>query len=336
MMIASVSSSPMPIPLANMVGEMAHLLLNQQSPRFQTPQQCTNPQYFYVPLDSPTPGTFYLVNPMESHAPPVIPTNFSPNGRFYFASSASSPPPTFQGGNPCMYAGPGIAVTIFSSGSSTETLGHSYAWSGWATSFPAIDYSGQLGQYYESYQSQRHHVGNNADRYSVIYSGSCSQSSFTPNDPGSVDFGFVSSGELQRTQFNPDINGFCVTTASFNSLGREDESVTGTGVFGTVQPPHLRRSQSCVQPVKPHCKFCKRNGETRQFYETHILGNKNQIQCPILRKYVCPVCNATGEKAHTLRYCPANRDASGRMMCSGRFPKSGRTSTGIRNRYVTV
>lgn len=28
------------------------------------------------------------------------------------------------------------------------------------------------------------------------------------------------------------------------------------------------------------------------------------ILCPRLRKHVCPTCQATGDKAHTQKYCP--------------------------------
>jgi hypothetical protein len=30
---------------------------------------------------------------------------------------------------------------------------------------------------------------------------------------------------------------------------------------------------------------------------------KGVIQCPVLREYVCPICKATGDKAHTMSYC---------------------------------
>lgn len=62
------------------------------------------------------------------------------------------------------------------------------------------------------------------------------------------------------------------------------------------------------------CSFCKKNGETRQLYSSHVLKDGNgTIVCPVLRRYVCPICNqAGGDNAHTKRFCPLNPDRSAR------------------------
>ncbi|XP_052768607.1 uncharacterized protein LOC128208927 [Mya arenaria] len=53
------------------------------------------------------------------------------------------------------------------------------------------------------------------------------------------------------------------------------------------------------------CAFCKNNKERHEFYTTHVVkDNWGKVICPILRKYRCPTCGATGDNAHTIRHCP--------------------------------
>ena len=64
------------------------------------------------------------------------------------------------------------------------------------------------------------------------------------------------------------------------------------------------RNQSRVQkPVV--CVFCRKNGESEEFYRKHTLKDGNgKVQCPVLRRFKCPLCDATGENVCTLHSKP--------------------------------
>lgn len=75
-----------------------------------------------------------------------------------------------------------------------------------------------------------------------------------------------------------------------------------------VQVPPTVQQQFHVVPVREECKFCKNNGKAEAVYTSHSFkDNKGNCACPILRQYRCPTCNATGDKAHTIKYCPKKK-----------------------------
>uniref|UniRef100_A0A6P7GME9 Nanos homolog 1 n=1 Tax=Diabrotica virgifera virgifera TaxID=50390 RepID=A0A6P7GME9_DIAVI len=72
------------------------------------------------------------------------------------------------------------------------------------------------------------------------------------------------------------------------------------------------------------CGFCRKNNEPDYvFYSHYMKGKDDSVLCPILQKYVCAICGATGKVAHTRRYCPFNqnqgkRGRTTRKLASGR------------------
>lgn len=59
------------------------------------------------------------------------------------------------------------------------------------------------------------------------------------------------------------------------------------------------------------CVFCRNNGESKKVYSSHVLKDaEGNTTCPILRAYTCPLCKASGNESHTIKYCPKNKSTT--------------------------
>ncbi|KAM7294827.1 nanos homolog 2 [Ixodes scapularis] len=90
------------------------------------------------------------------------------------------------------------------------------------------------------------------------------------------------------------------------------------------RPPAPPVQAETRQPLE--CAFCKKNGERRSFARTHVLKDKftGHVVCPILRKYKCEMCGATGDNSHTRSYCPQK---SGEVFNMALLKETPRNST---------
>ena len=52
----------------------------------------------------------------------------------------------------------------------------------------------------------------------------------------------------------------------------------------------VQRLETNGRQITEYCRFCRNNGEKEEVYMSHVTKEASgNVQCPILRKYTCPV-----------------------------------------------
>jgi len=103
---------------------------------------------------------------------------------------------------------------------------------------------------------------------------------------------------------------------------------------GSASTANATRARKRTKKQVQECVFCKNNGEEESYYKRHVLkDSEGRIVCPVLRAYTCPLCNANGDRAHTIKYCPKNNNPAPVAPLTGL--KSLRTSAGHK-RYRAI
>lgn len=160
-------------------------------------------------------------------------------------------------------------------------------------------------------------LNDDASLNSNYFSGySCSESTASDLWPDNASLQNSRSNEMNDT-FEFLVKSISSANNYLSMLTREQlsvlRSIRPSLLYEFLQEIAKARSDRRVRRHLPNeCAFCKNNGENEECYSSHVLKDgRGRVLCPVLRAFRCPRCGATGDSAHTIKYCREGSESGG-------------------------
>ncbi|XP_037916777.1 uncharacterized protein LOC119655121 isoform X2 [Hermetia illucens] len=97
------------------------------------------------------------------------------------------------------------------------------------------------------------------------------------------------------------------------------DNLTNNPAYIPVNNPQQRTENSYFQYRKncrKYCSFCRKNGESHEFYTSHSLYENGKPSCPVLKQCICNIC---GQSGHTMSHCSLNASKNSILKMIHRF-----------------